>query len=157
MKTVNEINDTISILEKYEPRQENLISILQDVQKMHGYISEENMGIICDYVKVPISRGYSVATFYQSFSLTPKGEYEVNVCLGTACHLKGGERIMSELKRKLKIKPGETTKDMKITYNSVNCVGACAIAPIIVINGKYFHNMDRKRTIKKINSIEENL
>ncbi len=125
----------------YPEKPEYLIFLLQDVQSAYGYISPESMQAVSDHAGVPITQAYSVATFYQSFRLEPKGEHEVRVCLGTACHLKGGSRIVEELERKLNINAGETTEDMMYTLDTVNCVGACALAPVMLVDETYETNM----------------
>lgn len=143
------------ILERYPASSEYLIFLLQDVQKSFGYISPDSMQLICDRTGVPVSQAYSVATFYQSFRLEPQGEHEIKVCLGTACHLKGGSRIMDELKRRLGVDPDETTPDMKFTYSSVNCVGACALAPVVVVDEEYFPNITAKKLEKQLKALSE--
>ncbi len=130
--------DIDSLLEKYPGEPKFLISLLQDVQEEYQFISEENMNLICDHVGVPLTQAWSVATFYKSFSLEPRGEHEVKVCLGTACHLKGGQRLLENIRRKLEIEQGETTSDLKFTVETVNCLGACALAPVAVVDDKYY-------------------
>lgn len=143
------------ILERYPASPEYLIFLLQDVQKSYGYISPDSMQLICDRTGVPESQVYSVATFYQSFRLEPQGEHDIKVCLGTACHLKGGQRIMDELKRRLQVEPGETTPDMKFTYTSVNCVGACALAPVVVIDDEYYPGTTVKKLEKQLKALSQ--
>lgn len=143
------------ILERYPASPEYLIFLLQDIQKNYGYISPDSMQLICDRTGVPASQAYSVATFYQSFRLEPQGEHEIKVCLGTACHLKGGGRIMEELKRRLGVEPGQTTPDMKFTYSSVNCVGACALAPVVVIDGEYYPSTTVRKLEKQIKALSQ--
>ena len=109
-----------NILDRYPAKPEFLIFLLQDIQEDCGYISPESMQIVSDHTGVPVTQAYSVATFYQSFRLEPVGEHEVKVCLGTACHLKGGQRIVDELERQLQINAGETTDDMSFTLDTVN-------------------------------------
>ncbi len=143
------------ILEHYPEEPEFLIFLLQDIQSAYGFISKESMQMVSDYTGVPITQAYSVATFYQSFRLEPIGEHELRVCLGTACHLKGGQRIVEELERKLNIKAGETTEDMMYTLDTVNCVGACALAPVLLADEKYETNITAskiKKILKKIES-----
>jgi NADH-quinone oxidoreductase subunit E len=141
------------ILERYPAKPEYLIFLLQDIQADCGYLSSESMQIVSDHTGVPITQAYSVATFYQSFRLEPKGEHEVKVCLGTACHLKGGQRIVDELERQLGISAGETSEDMMFTLDTVNCVGACALAPVMVVDDEYESNTSAgkvKKILKKI-------
>ena len=122
-----------SILDRYPSHPQYLISLLQDVQAEYDYISPQHLNLICGHVGVPLSRAWSVATFYKSFSLEPRGEHEIKVCLGTACHLKGGPRILEALERDLSIKRGQTTEDLRFTLETVNCLGACALAPVMVV------------------------
>ena len=136
------------ILEKYPGEPRYLISLLQDVQEHYQYISEENISLICDHVGVPTTQAWSVATFYKSFSLEPKGEHEIRVCLGTACHLKGGERMAQGLERHLGIERGHTTDDMRFSLESVNCLGACALAPVVMIDENYIGDASQQ-TVKK--------
>lgn len=143
------------IMERYPASPEYLIFLLQDVQKNYGYISPDSMQLICDRTGVPESQAYSVATFYQSFRLEPLGEHDIKVCLGTACHLKGGPRIMDELKRRLKVEPGETTPDMKFTYTSVNCLGACALGPMVVIDGEYYPHTTVRKLEKQLKALSQ--
>jgi NADH-quinone oxidoreductase subunit E len=125
------------IIERYPGKPESLIFLLQDIQSAYSYVSPTAMNLVCDHVGIPLTQAYAVATFYKSFSLEPKGEYEIRVCLGTACHLKGGERIAEGLERDLEVERGRTTKDQKFTLETVNCLGACAMAPVVMIDEDY--------------------
>jgi NADH-quinone oxidoreductase subunit E len=125
------------IIERYPGKPESLIFLLQDIQSAYNYISPVAMNLVCDHVGVPLTQAYAVATFYKSFSLEPKGEHEIRVCLGTACHLKGGERIAEGLERDLDVPRGRTTKDQRFTLETVNCLGACAMAPVVMIDEDY--------------------
>jgi NADH-quinone oxidoreductase subunit E len=145
--------DIDAILEKYPSEPQYLISLLQDVQANYHYISEENMNLVCDYVGVPLTQAWSVATFYKAFSLEPRGEHEIKVCLGTACHLKGGQRLVDNLARELGIQPGQTTPDLKITLETVNCLGACAIAPVAVADEIYHPRMTARKMDKILKKI----
>ena len=142
------------IIERYPTKPEYLIFLLQDIQADCGYISAESMQLISEHTGVPVTQAYSVATFYQSFRLEPQGEHEVRVCLGTACHLKGGPRIVEELERRLDVASGGTTEDMRYTLSTVNCVGACALAPVVVVDEEYHPNMTAKKLEKQLKSLE---
>jgi len=142
-----------SILDRYPGHPKYLISLLQDVQAEYDYISPQHLNLICGHVGVPLSRAWSVATFYKSFSLEPRGEHEIKVCLGTACHLKGGPRIVEALERDLSIKRGQTTEDLRFTLETVNCLGACALAPVLVVGEDYHPNV----TIRKVNKLIKQL
>ena len=145
------------IMERYPEQPEYLIFMLQDIQSEYGYISKESMQLACDRTGVPLTQGYSVATFYQSFRLDPKGEHEIRVCSGTACHLNGSKRLVEELERRLKVKAGETTEDMRYTLNTVNCVGACALAPVVVVDDEYQSNVTPKKMEKQLKAIDNEL
>ncbi|NNG01136.1 MAG: NAD(P)H-dependent oxidoreductase subunit E [Desulfobacteraceae bacterium] len=145
------------IVERYPGQPEYLIFMLQDIQSTYGYISEDSMKVVCDYSGVPLTQGYSVATFYQSFRLDPRGEHEVRVCLGTACHLKGGQRIVEEVERRLNVAAGGTTEDLRYTLSTVNCVGACALAPVVVVDEEYLSNMTAKKLEKHLKTLDYDL
>jgi len=129
--------------------QKEMIHILHDVQSEYGYIPPEAVTAISRLLKVSESEIFGVLTFYNAFSLTPKGEHVVTVCMGTACHVRGGPQIVEEIKRKLDVKVGETTADNKFTLETVNCIGCCAIGPVVVVDEKYYSNI----TLNKIDPI----
>jgi NADH-quinone oxidoreductase subunit E len=140
--------DIDTILDRYPSHPQYLISLLQDVQAEFDYISPEHMNLICGHLGVPLSRAWTVATFYKSFSLEPRGEHEIKVCLGTACHLKGGARLVEALERDLKLERGHTTNDLRFTLDTVNCLGACALAPVVMIDADYLGGA-KLRAVKK--------
>jgi len=137
------------VLAKYQRDKSALIDILQDTQSAIGYLPREALEEIHAGLDVPLSRVYSVATFFKAFSLTPRGRHVINVCLGTACHVRGAPRIIEEITRQLKINPGETTPDGEFTLETVNCLGACALAPVVVIDDVYYEKVtpDRLRAL----------
>ncbi len=141
------------IINRYEPKEENVLAVLQDIQKRYNYLSEDILLKISSAFNVPLSRVYSLATFYKVFSLKPKGKNIIYVCLGTACHVRGGPKIVETIERFLGIKAGETTKDGNFTLETVNCLGACALGPLVVINENYHGKM----TQSKIQSVIENI
>jgi NADH-quinone oxidoreductase subunit E len=130
-----------SILARYQRDAGMLVAILQDVQVEYNYLPKEALENVSEGLDIPLSRVYSVASFFKAFSLKPRGRHIINVCLGTACHVRGAVRVLDEIERKLGIKSGETTKDLKYTLETVNCVGACALGPIVVIDGNYSGEM----------------
>jgi NADH-quinone oxidoreductase subunit E len=130
----------VGILERHDNRVDALIMILQDIQDAYRYLPEQAIRIVSDRLGIPFSQIYEVATFYRSFSLVPRGAHEIRVCLGTACHLRGGPRILESFERELCIHRGETTPDATFTLETVNCVGACALAPLVVVDGEYYGN-----------------
>jgi len=130
-------------------RDETLLSVLQGIQAEHGYLPEENLIETAKTLDMPLIDVYGVATFYKSFSLTPRGRHQVKACLGTACHVRGANRIVDEIGRKLGIGSGETSEDGEFSLETVMCLGCCAIGPVVVIDGKYYGQM----TLTKIESI----
>jgi len=135
MKTVKQ--DIETILEQYPRHPQYLVNLLQDVQAEYNYISSENLALVCDHLGVPLTQAWSMATFYRGFSLEPRGEHEVKVCLGTTCHLKGGQRLLEACERNLGVARGETTGDLKLSLDTVKCVGACALAPVVMVDNDY--------------------
>jgi len=125
------------IIAKYPAQQGVLIQLLLDIQSEFNWVSKEAILRISKRLQVPITQIYRVASFYKAMSLTPRGKHLVNVCLGTACHVRGGPRIMGKAEESLKIKAGETTQDMKFTLERVNCLGCCALGPVIVVDKDY--------------------
>ncbi len=146
--------DIDSLLEKYPPHPQHLISLLQDVQAVFNYISPDHLNLICDHVGVPITQAWSVATFFKTFSLEPRGEHEIKVCLGTVCHLKGGERLVEGCERDLGVKRGGSTDDLRFSLDTVNCLGACALAPVVVVDDQYLPNTTHPRLSKLIKKLE---
>ncbi|MBN2410123.1 NADH-quinone oxidoreductase subunit NuoE [candidate division KSB1 bacterium] len=142
--------DTKQIYEKYPANDPSiLIPILQEIQETEGYLSEEEMQKVAGFTRLPVSRVYGVATFYNQFRLQPLGEYVIRVCRGTACHVKGSLDVLTTLENELGIKAGETTKDLKFSLETVACIGACSIAPVISINDEYHGHL----TVKKIQKL----
>ena len=137
------------VIEKYGKRESGLIAMLQDIQKEKGYLPEDDLAAIASEVKIPLSRLFSLATFYKAFSLVPRGRHFINVCLGTACHVRGGMKILDKLERDLEIKPGETTSDNRFTLEAVRCVGCCGLAPVVVID-ENFHGKLTQRELAKV-------
>ena len=122
------------ILKKYKGQEGALITILQEIQEVYSYLSEEALTHLSVEANIPLSRIYAVATFYAQFYLTPRGRNTIRVCRGTACHVRGGSRVLDAVERELGITEGETTADLEYTLETVACIGACALAPTMVIN-----------------------
>ncbi len=134
--------DKISaIVKKYGKDKSQLVSILQDIQAEYHYLPRQTLDKLCKKMDLPQSQVYSLATFFRAFSLEPRGKHLVNVCLGTACHVRGGELILESLERQLDTRRGGTTKDMKFTLESVNCMGCCATGPVVKIDDEYYGHM----------------
>jgi NADH-quinone oxidoreductase subunit E len=130
------------IIERYKGEKGATVAILQDLQEEYHYLPPEALGQVAASLDIPLSRVLRVATFYRAFSLTPRGKYLINVCLGTACHVRGGVRNLEELQNDLGIQAGETTQDGLFTLEKVYCLGGCALGPLIVIGGKYYSKMN---------------
>jgi NADH-quinone oxidoreductase subunit E len=126
-----------------------LIPILQDLQRQHGYLPVPLLRELSRQLGIPPSRIYNVATFYKSLSLKPRGRHRLSVCTGTVCHLKGAERLVQALRQQLHLPAGDTTDDLQFSLETVNCVGACALAPVVVTDGTY-HAKAKPRDVPKI-------
>ena len=156
-KNLEELNIIIdeTFLDKSIEKHGNfLIPILQDIQEKYRYLPEECLIIIAERLQIPLIEVYGVATFYQSFSLIPKGEHIITVCLGTACYIRGGTNMVDVLTKELNIKPGETTKDKKFSLETVNCLGCCAIGPMVLIDDEYYGEMTQPKVIKLIKTLK---
>jgi NADH-quinone oxidoreductase subunit E len=129
------------ILKKHDHQKASLLAILQDVQAVENYLPRKTLEEVSQRLQVPLTQIYYLATFYRAFSLTPRGQHLVTVCTGTACHVKGATTILNTLERELAVKPGETTTDKKYTLETVNCLGSCALAPLVVLDGHYHGRM----------------
>ncbi len=125
------------IFNRYPRDPQSLIAVLQDIQKEFNYLPCDALKQAAEAFDVPLSKVFSVSTFYNAFSLKPKGDRIIRVCMGTTCHIRGAKQILEQLEKKLNIKAGETTEDMKFTIEIVNCVGACAMAPVVIVNKDY--------------------
>jgi NADH-quinone oxidoreductase subunit E len=126
-----------ALLDKYKRQPSQLISILHDIQAKYNWLPKETLIQISRSLGIPLSRAYSVASFYKVFKTTPRGRHLVRICLGTACHVRGGVRIMEKAEEVLGVNGGETTPDMKFTLERVNCLGCCALGPVMVVDGEY--------------------
>ncbi|HDP25508.1 MAG TPA: NAD(P)H-dependent oxidoreductase subunit E [Deltaproteobacteria bacterium] len=137
------------IIAGYEKSEESLLAILQDFQKKFNYVPEEGMEKLSEMFGVPASKIYAMGTFYKALSLVPTGRHTCKVCTGTACHLKGAPSLVDVLGRELGIAPGETTEDKRITLQTVNCVGACALAPVVVVDDEDYYEKSSSQNILK--------
>lgn len=122
-------------------RRSALIPILQEIESVYNYLPSWALRQVSEKLEVPLTQVYGVASFYDAFHLMPRGKHLVRVCLGTACHVRGGHKVFEEFERKLKIESGETTKDMQFTLERVNCVGCCALGPMVLVDDKYSGQM----------------
>lgn len=133
------------ILERHRGRRGMLIAVLDEIQRVCGYLPEAALRGVAEETGLSLVDVYGVATFYKSFSLSPRGKHVISCCLGTACHVRGAPTVVEEFERQLGIGPGETTPDMEFTLETVNCLGACALGPVVVIDGHYFSKMRTSR------------
>ena len=143
------MNRTESILKKYGYRDSKIIQVMNDIQAEYNYLPREELDFISHRLKIPLSKIYSIATFYGAFSLKPRGEHLVTLCLGTACFVRNITNVLDRIEDRLGIKAGDTTADNKFTLETVNCMGACALAPIVVIDGEYFG----QTTVRNVDAI----
>jgi len=143
------------ILLRYRENEGNLISILQDLESEFGYLREDAITWFSDRLDVPLARFYGVATFYAQFHLKPRGKNVITACCGTACHVKGSARLIDSLVKELVIPAGEeTSEDLKFTVEKVNCVGACSIAPVIIVNKTVHGKMTQDKLIKELKTLK---
>ncbi len=144
-------NGIEEILLKYpDKRREYLIPLLQDIQDEQGYISRESVQIVGDHLNLPSSKIYGVATFYNQFRFNSPGKYHIQICRGTACHVKGSAGVLDTIVRELKINPGETSRDGLFSLEVVACLGVCGLAPVVCINGEFFANLNNDKVKKLI-------
>ncbi len=141
MAETNEV-DVAGIVERYAADPGMLIPMMQDVQAECGYLPQAELKQLASRLAVPLARIYSAATFYSSFRLMPKGDHTVQLCMGTVCFLKGAGKISEALQEEFALVPGGTSPDGKFTFSPVNCVGACALAPVMVVDGKYYGGLE---------------
>ena len=132
-----------------------LIAVLHKAQEIYGYLNKEIMDFISEIMNIPSAHIWGVATFYHYFNLTPRGKYVISVCMGTACYVKGAGEVMEALKDELKIKEGETTSDMMFTLLEARCLGACGLAPVVMINGKIHGDLNPKKVAELIKSYKQ--
>ena len=141
------------LFNEYLPVKDNLIQMLNEVQEHYGYVPMYVQRELSEFLDIPMAEIYGVVTFYSRFSLKPKGKYVISVCLGTACFVKGSQKIMDRLLDRLKIEPGETTEDGLFTVDQTRCVGACGLAPVFTVNGEVYG----KATVKKLDEVLDEL
>jgi NADH:ubiquinone oxidoreductase subunit E len=136
-----DIGNVDTILNQRGKDQRGLIPSLLEIQTEYNYLPADALQRVSERMAIPIIQVYQVASFYTAFSLKPRGKHIITVCLGTACHVRGGEMIIDQIGRLLEIKAGDTTKDMQFTLEAVNCLGCCALGPVMVMDGKYYGSM----------------
>lgn len=144
-----------AILDQHRRNPANIIAILQDIQAKANWLPEEDLRYVCAELSIPLSKLMGLATFYRAFSLDPRGKHIVSVCLGTACHVRGAERIVGAVERELGIKSGETDQDLQWTLETVNCLGACALGPIVVVDGEYHGQMTSAKATRLLQKVKK--
>ncbi|MGI5823312.1 MAG: NAD(P)H-dependent oxidoreductase subunit E [Dethiobacteria bacterium] len=152
-----EVKEIDQVMEKYGSDPADILGILMDIQEKERYLPREALDYLSQKLDLPMTRLYRMATFYEALSLKPLGRHQIHVCMGTACHVRGAARILDKLESQLSIKPGEVTPDLKFGLKTVNCVGACALGPVVQIDGEYHGNMSAlkvERMLKKYNGLE---
>ena len=128
-----------TVLQRFQTNtRDNLLPILQEIQQETGFLSEEAIIKVSGYLKIPTSKVYAVATFYDQFRFVPRAKYRIKICSGTACHITGAESILSQLEKRLNIKAGETSKDAMVSLEISQCIGACGLAPVILVNDTFY-------------------
>ncbi|MHC5080299.1 MAG: NADH-quinone oxidoreductase subunit NuoE family protein [Planctomycetota bacterium] len=145
MKTQNPVDP---IVDTYLEESAQLVPILQDVQRRLGYLPEFALRHISERLHIPLARLYSVANFYAAFSLEPRGRHEIHVCVGTACHLRGAPKLLDVLKGKFGLEDGKTSPDRRFSLRCVNCLGACALAPVVIVDNEYFDGIGSDKLLK---------
>ena len=149
-KIKKEVQD---IMAPYKEEKDNLIPILNDIQEKYGYIPKVAQMEVSNYLNIAMAEIFGVITFYSRFTLEPKGKYNISVCLGTACFVKGSQAILDRLKERLKLEEGKTSEDGKFSIDTTRCVGACGIAPVFTVNGEVYGHA----TVKKLDEVLEQL
>ena len=142
------------IIDKYGGDEGSLIQILLDIQQEYNWIPPEAARLVGERIDIPITQINRVASFYKSLSLSPRGKYLVKVCMGTACYVRGGKRLMNRISRVLGVENGGTTEDMKFTLESVNCLGCCALGPMMTVNGEYHGNTTSEKVAEVLKNYE---
>jgi NADH-quinone oxidoreductase subunit E len=149
-----------NILDRHHHDRTAIIAILQDIQDEVNYLPEDALCYVAHALDIPISKVCSLATFYKAFSLQPRGKHVIHVCMGTACHVRGAVRILEALERDLGIQSGQTDEDLQFTLETVNCLGACALGPVVVVDGEYHGQMNSSkatRLLKRLRRADERL
>lgn len=149
---MNEQNEKIDqIIEKFKNEKGTIIGLMQDIHGEYRYLPEEVLLRVSAELDIPMAKLYTLATFYKSFRLEPVGKHHVRVCIGTACHVNGATKIVETLERELGVKSGQTTEDNQFTLETVNCLGACALGPLALVDGEYHGKIDQGKLKKLLN------
>ncbi len=148
------VNKIDKIVARYRGDNSALIQILLDIQREYHWLPKETLQRVSERLNIPLNRIYHIATFYKAFSMAPRGRHSVQVCMGTACHVRGSPRLLDRVKDMLKIEPGATSRDMRFTLDTVNCLGCCALGPVLVIDDEYHSNPVTQEMEKLFNACE---
>jgi NADH-quinone oxidoreductase subunit E len=143
-----------AILGKYDRNKRFLVSVLQDIQGEYFYLPKEILVQVSQALNLPLSQIFCVATFFKAFSLEPRGRHMVNVCVGTACHVRGATRVLESIEREIGIQPGETDADLKFSLEAVNCLGCCALGPVMVVDGEYHGKLSTANAVEILKGCE---
>jgi NADH-quinone oxidoreductase subunit E len=143
-----------AIIDRYDGQQSYLIQVLLDLQQELSWLPQEALSRISERLLVPMARIQHIATFYKAFSLVPKGRHQIHVCMGTACHVRGAARVLHTVEELTHIKPGETDLDLKFSLSTVNCLGCCALGPVVEVDGKAHGNVTSGRTAEVLKGYE---
>jgi len=149
-----EIEKVDQIIDKYNSKASYLLQILLDIQSVNSWLPTEVLERVSEKLEVPLNRIQHIATFYKAFSLVPKGRHEVHICVGTACHVRGATRILDTVEEATGIKPGETDLDLKFSLETVNCLGCCALGPVVEVDGKVHGKMSPVKTAEVLKIYE---
>jgi NADH-quinone oxidoreductase subunit E len=152
---VVENSELDTILRQHDRNPANIIAILQDIQARFNWLPEEELRYVGQALEIPLSKLMALTTFYKAFSLTPRGRHIVSVCLGTACHVRGAERILGAIERELGVQGGETDEDLHWSLETVGCLGACALGPIVVVDGEYHGQMTSVKASRLLQKIKK--
>ena len=150
----SDIHEVQMILAEQRDGASSLLAVLEEVQSRHHYLPRDVLILISERLDIPLSQVYSVATFYNAFSLEPKGRHRVQVCTGTACHVRGAIQVLDRLETQLGIQAGQTSADLEYTLETVNCLGACALGPVVVANGSYSRHMTASQVDRLLRRIK---
>lgn len=152
----NAMQETVDrIIDQYGGEERHLLAVLQDIQGKFNFLPRPALEQVCRKMNISMSRISYMATFFSSFSLKERGKHICTVCLGTACHVRGAPRLVEELERVLEVKAGQTTKDRQFTVETVNCVGACALGPLVIVDGEYHGNMSANQVDRMIRNVRK--
>jgi NADH-quinone oxidoreductase subunit E len=152
-EVINDVGKIDEVLQKHQYQSTNLIQMLLDFQGQYNWLPKHVLLYVSTKLKVPLTQVYGIASFYKFFNLEPRGKYQVLVCAGTACHVRGSVSLLQKITNVLKINPGDTTPDYKFTLDTVNCLGCCALGPVMMFNNKYYSNPSRKELEKLFASV----